>query len=253
MRHILFSLVLSVSAASFAVGCASTGEDSTEFSNEEVTAPGTFDVWQASDGQWHFHLVAGNHRILVTSEAYATRLGAINGVLSVTNNGVDPAQYRLVQGASGWLLHLVAANGEVIGHSETYYSKSNATRAIAACVRAVTTYLDKQVSATGARAQVDANGPDRFHFNLIAQNGEPILSGESYDSAAAAWNGVYSAQEAAAANGFSMATATDGSFYFTLRAANGQVVGVSEMYTSQAGAENGIASVQATFETIDLL
>ncbi len=252
MKHILFSLALSVAA--FSVGCASSGDDSTFSTEDTVTAPGSFDVWQASDGQWHFHLVAGNHRILVTSEAYKSRTGAINGALSVMNNGVDPSRYRVVQAANGWLLHVVAGNGEIIGHTQSYSSKSNATRAIGACVRALTSYLDHTVTAAGARAEVTAGDTGKFHFNLFAQNGEIILSSEAYDTEAAAWNGAFSAQGAAArAEAFTIETATDGAYYFTLRAGNNEIVGVSEMYTSIASAASGLESVRSVFATVDLL
>lgn len=252
MRQILLALV--VSAAVSSVGCATSGDDGTVSSADEVTSPGSFDVWQASDGQWHFRLVAGNHRKLLTSEAYASRAGAIHGLLSVRANGVDPAQYRIVEGASGWRLHLVAGNGELIAHSEAYSSKSNATRAITACVRAVTTYLDHQVIATGARADVDASDTGQFHFNLFAHNGEIILSSQSYASEAAAWNGAFAAQTAATdERAFRIETAIDGQFYFTLRAGNGEIVGVSELYTAFPSAALGIDSVQRTFATVDLL
>jgi hypothetical protein len=254
MRQILFALVVSVASVS-AVGCATSGDDGTVSSDEDVTAPGSFDLWQASDGQWHFRLVAGNHRILLTSEAYTTRLAAINGALSVTHNGIDSTRYRAVQGASGaWLLHLVAGNGEVIAHSETYYSKSNATRAIDACVRAVSTYLDQAVAAAGARAEVEQGDTGAFHFNLFAQNGEVLLSSESYESEAAALNGAFSAQTAAADDAaFQIETSLDGQYYFTLRSANGEIVGVSELYTEFPSAALGIDAVQRTFATVDLL
>ncbi len=254
MRHILFSLALSVAAVSF-VGCASSGDDNTQVSDEStVTSPGSFDLWQASDAQWHFHLLAGNHRILVTSEAYESRTGAINGALSVMDNGVDRSRYRVVQAANGWLLHVVAGNGEIIGHTQSYSSKSNATRAIDACIRALDTYLDHTVTAAGARAEVTAGDSGKFHFNLFAQNGEIVLSSGSYDTEAAAWNGAFSAQGAATSSeAFRIETATDGAYYFTLRAANGEVVGVSEMYTSIASAFSGLESVRSVFSTVDLL
>ena len=253
MKHILFCWVL-VATVSF-VGCASSGDDGTQVANEDsITAPGSFDLWQATDGQWHFHLVAGNNRILVTSEGYASRTGALNGALSVMDNGVDPARYRVVQAASGWLLHVVAVNGEIIGHTQVYSSKSNATRAIDACVRALTSYLDRTVIAAGARAEVEAGDTGKFHFNLFAQNGEIILSSESYETEAAAWNGAFSAQGAATSTeAFSIETAFDGAYYFTLRAPNGEIVGVSEMYTSIASAASGLESVRTVFATVDLL
>src|SRR5690606_12415600 len=122
-----------LSFASLSLGACATGGD--EYSYEYVdvesnaTSPGKIDLWKTTDGQWRFHVVAGNGRVLLSSEAYKTRTGALNGVLSVLDNGVDPAMYQLNQTKSGqWNLRLRAANHEIIAFTEAYASKSNATR-----------------------------------------------------------------------------------------------------------------------------
>lgn len=252
LHSLLTALVLSTATLA---GCAAGGsDDSIVSTDDESTLPGSFDLWQSADG-WHFHLVAGNKRILLASEAYSTRTGALAGVLSVMNNGVDPSMYEVLPAAHGYLLHLVAANNEVIGFTETYSTKSNATRAIGACVRAVTTYLDKvEANSTGARVEVAAGASGQFHFNLFAKNGEIVLSSEAYTTEAAAWNGAFAVQDAAAvATNFAVKTATDGRFYFTLSAENGQIVGTSQMYTSKQSAQSAIASVQALLKGMDLI
>ena len=245
---------LLLSSASL-VGCATSDTDATSDADSNSTAAGTFDLWQSTDG-WHFHLKSGNGAILLASEAYTDRTGAINGILSVENNGVDNSQYAVVQGASGkWLLHLVAGNNEIISFSQTYSSKSNATRAVTSCVKAVTTYLDKQeANTTGARAQVDAGATNQFRFNIFASNGQIVLSSEQYTTEAAAWNGVFAAQDAAtAASSFAILQATDGRFYFTLTASNDEIVGTSQMYTTKESAESGVASVVSTLAKLDIL
>jgi len=255
MRHLnslLAALVLSTSAL---VGCATQADDEVSDADSSATAAGKLDLWQANDG-WHFHLAAGNGAILLTSEAYASRTGAINGVLSLETNGVDPAQYSLKQAANGgYLLHLNAANNEIISFSQTYSSKSNATRAITSCVKAVTTYLDKQeANTTGARISVEQGSTNQFRFNLFAANGQVVLSSESYTTAAAAWNGAFAVQDAAALDSsFAILTAADGRFYFTLTAQNGQIVGISQMYTAKSSAQAGIASVKSTLTKLDIL
>ena len=132
---------------------------------------------------------------------------------------------------------------------------ANATRAINACVRAVTTYLDKvEANSTGARVEVSAGETGQFHFNLFAKNGEIVLSSESYTSEAAAWNGAFAVQDAASvATNFAVKTATDGRYYFTLTADNGQTVGTSQMYTTKAAAQAGITSVQSVLKSLDLI
>jgi hypothetical protein len=252
LHSLLTALVLSTATLA---GCAAGGsDDSIAQTDDESTLPGSFDLWQSTDG-WHFHLVAGNKRILLTSEAYTSRTAALGGVLSVMNNGVDPSQYEVLPAAHGYLLHLVAGNNEVIGFTQTYSTKSNATRAIGACVRAVTTYLDQiEANSTGARVEVGPGASGQFHFNLFAKNGEIVLSSESYASEAAAWNGAFAVQDAAhVATNFAIKTASDGRYYFTLSAENGQIVGVSQMYTTKASAQAGITSVQTLLAGMDLI
>jgi uncharacterized protein YegP (UPF0339 family) len=259
MRNI--NSLITVLALSFvsvsAVGCATSGDETTdEYGDAEsnATSPGKVDLWKSTDGQFRFHVVAGNGRTLLTSEAYTSRTGAINGVLSVLDNGVDPAMYQVNRTESGYNLHLVAGNNEIIGFTQSYSTKSNATRAVGSCVSAVTTYLDKvESNTTGARVEVAATA-EGFHFNLHAQNGEVVLSSEHYTTQAAALNGAFAVQDAATnPAAFEIKTATDNRFYFTVTAENGQVVGMSQLYTSKQSAEGGIASVKALLGSLDIL
>jgi uncharacterized protein YegP (UPF0339 family) len=253
LSSLITVLVLAVSATTL-VACA-TNDDQTAAADSNSTAAGKFALWQSTDG-WHFHLSAGNGATLLTSEAYSDRTSAINGILSVETNGVDNAQYQAVQASNGgYLLHLVAGNNEIISSSQIYSSKSNANRAITSCVTAVTTYLDKvEANTTGARVQIEEGSTADFRFNLFAANGQVVLSSEAYSTAAAAWNGAFAVQDAAAlGTGFAILTAADGRFYFTLTAANGQVVGTSQMYTTKASAQDGITSVQTTLAKISII
>lgn len=260
MRNI--NSLITVLALSFATlsaaGCATSTGDATgdEYADAEsnASAPGKLDLWQSTDSQWHFHVVSGNGRTLMTSEAYTSRTAALNGVLSVLDNGVDPAQYQVNKVTNGYNLRLRAGNFETIAFTQTYSTKSSATRAITSCVRAITSYLDVQEANTsGARVDVLPSNAG-FRFEVHAHNGETVLSSESYTTKAAAWNGAFAVQ-AAAANpaAFTVKVATDGSFYFTLTADNGQVVGMSQMYTTRASAEGGIASVEALMAELDLI
>lgn len=84
-----------------------------------------------------------------------------------------------------------------------------------------------------------------FIFNLKAGNGQVILSSETYESKAAATNGIESVKANAGNDGrYDRKTSTSGAPYFSLKAGNGQVIGTSEMYTSEAARDNGIDSVK---------
>jgi uncharacterized protein len=252
--------VLALSFATLSVSaCATSGDEQMddEYSDAEsnASAPGKVDMWQSTDGQWRFHVVSGNGRNLLTSEGYTSRTGAINGILSVLDNGVDPAMYSVNKTATGYNLRLRAANFETIAFTQVYSTKSSATRAITSSVKAVTSYLDKREANTaGARVDVEAGETGKFHFNFFAKNGEKVLSSESYDTDAAAFNGAFAVQaEGTKDTACTIKENTAGGFYFTVQALNGQIVGVSQQYTTRTGAADGVASLKALLPAITVL
>lgn len=86
----------------------------------------------------------------------------------------------------------------------------------------------------------------RFRFNLKAGNGQVILTSETYESKAAAENGIASVKANAGDDArYERKTSTSGQPFFNLKAGNGQVIGSSEMYSSEAAMENGIESVKS--------
>jgi uncharacterized protein YegP (UPF0339 family) len=250
---VLFVLV----AGSVGIGCATSGDEGGEYFDAEssATAPGTVDLWQSSDSQWRFHVVSGNGRILLASEGYATRTGAIGGVLSVFDNGVDPARYQPYLTASGqYNLHLLAGNNEIIAHTETYASKSNATRAIDACVRAITSHLGSVANSSAARVEVVEDSAGVYHFALRAGNDELLLVSDPYTTRAAAFNGGFALQDAATRDdAFSILTSASDEYYFTVRATNGEALGTSELYSSGTAAAVGITTTRSIMADLDLL
>ncbi len=249
-----FHSLLTVLALSFssiaAIGCAADPTDDTSDTADESAGAGKFDLWQSTDG-WHFHLKSGNGAILLASESYTDRTGAINGILSVTDNGIDSTQYRVVQGPTGYTVRLVAANNEIISFSEVYGTKESATRAVTSCVRAATSYLDKREAlSTGARVDVDASTGGGYHFNLFAQNGQIVMSSEHYTTEAAAFNGAFAVQDSAT---YTVLANASGGYYFNVTAENGQVVGTSQQYSTKAGAQAGATAAQSLIKSISIL
>ena len=83
----------------------------------------------------------------------------------------------------------------------------------------------------------------KFFFNLLASNGQIILSSEMYEAKASAGNGIESVKKNGAdAARYDKLTGKDGSPYFTLKATNGQVIGQSQMYASEATRDAGVQS-----------
>lgn len=47
---------------------------------------GKFEIWTDAKGEYRFHLKAGNGEVIATSEGYASKAGARNGIASVQSN-----------------------------------------------------------------------------------------------------------------------------------------------------------------------
>ncbi len=98
--------------------------------------------------------------------------------------------------------------------------------------------------------ELSKNDKAQFHFVLKAGNGEVILRSETYDSKAAAENGIASVQKNSPLDErYERKEAVNGKVFFNLKAANHQVIGTSQMYDSTAGRDKGIASVKTNGST----
>ncbi len=99
---------------------------------------------------------------------------------------------------------------------------------------------------------VRSNG--EYQFNLVAGNGQNILSSEGYSAKAGCMNGIESVRKNSQdSTNYERKTAANGKSFFNLKAGNGQVIGSSQMYEGTDGMENGIKSVMtnAPDATID--
>ncbi len=90
------------------------------------------------------------------------------------------------------------------------------------------------------------NTDGRFLFNLKADNGEKILTSQSYEAKQSAQEGIESVRRSAVvAAQFDRMSSQDDKPYFVLKATNGEVIGTSQQYSSRSAMEDGIQSVMA--------
>jgi uncharacterized protein len=93
---------------------------------------GKFELKKAKDGEFYFHLKAGNGQIILASEMYKEKGSAENGIASVKKNAPDDASYERKNTKNGqFMFNLKAANHQVIGTSETYKSTESRDEGIA--------------------------------------------------------------------------------------------------------------------------
>ena len=83
--------------------------------------PGKFEVKKTSNGQFVFNLKAANNEIILSSETYTTRRGAVRGTESVKKNAGNAARFEKKAAKNGeHYFILKASNGKQIGRSEMY-------------------------------------------------------------------------------------------------------------------------------------
>jgi uncharacterized protein YegP (UPF0339 family) len=248
-RIVSLSLVLALSA------CATAGDDlDLDSAQAEASSPSHFDLW-SDEGAWYFHVASSSGEIVLASESYTTRKGALGGILSVLDNGTVKARYHLSTGQDGQsYVTLSASNGQIIATTEGYSTASNARRGIDASIASLESYVAAWTDATGARFEVFEGADDQYYFNLYAGNGEVVLRSEGYQSEAGALNGAFAtAQYGVEAGYYKLHESADGGFYVRLQAPNNEVVAVSEIYASKAGAESARDAMMALLPSIELL
>ncbi len=102
--------------------------------------------------------------------------------------------------------------------------------------------------------------PSGIKFDLLAANGQSILTSEVYTTEAACRKGIQSVRKNAPVakledqtqGGYTTLTNPKfelyrdkaGAYRFRLKARNGEIIASSEEYTARAGCENGIESVR---------
>ncbi len=102
-----------------------------------------FEIKQAVDGQFFFHLKAGNGQIILSSEMYKARASAENGIASVQKNSPLEERYHKDVSKNGrFYFTLKAGNHEVIGNSQMYTLERSRDEGIAS------------VKANGSTAQI---------------------------------------------------------------------------------------------------
>lgn len=98
---------------------------------------GKFEIYKDKAGGIRFRLKSGNGENVLSSEGYASKSGAMNGVKSVQKNCGDAACFVKKETKSGkFRFNLKAKNHQVIGTSQSYDSASGRDNGIKAVARA---------------------------------------------------------------------------------------------------------------------
>lgn len=97
-----------------------------------------------------------------------------------------------------------------------------------------------------ARYEIKKASHGEFYFNLIALNGEKVLTSEQYTTKDAAMDGIAACRKRAIdVAAYEKKTNNKDQAYFVLKGGNNEVIGTSESYSSPTARDGGIAVCQA--------
>lgn len=97
---------------------------------------GSFELKTSGTDSFRFVLKAGNYQVILTSQNYASKASALNGIESVrTNSPLDARFDRRTSKAGEPYFVLLAGNGQIIGQSEMYSSSAAMENGIQSVMR----------------------------------------------------------------------------------------------------------------------
>ena len=260
-----FVAILSALTLASAVAACATEEDildSEDITSIEENSWGdlssrpSVELWKGTDGQFRFHLVEKTQEVVFTSQGYSSRTNALNGLLSVLENGKQAGMYEVRTATNGGsYFNLLAANRAVIATGEVHATAAEAQADVQLALSNVTGYQKAWDTATGARFALKQDTAGQWYFNLHSRNGAIQLTSQKYSTKASALNGAFStAENGLSATRYKVQPASTGSgYYFNLTATNGQVIATSQVYASKYSAERGRDSVIALLPVVPLL
>ena len=85
-----------------------------------------FELFQSENNQkFYFNLKAKNGQIIMSSQGYADKSGAKNGIESCKKNSTDDSKFERKTAKNGkFHFNLKSTNGQIIGSSQMYAGES---------------------------------------------------------------------------------------------------------------------------------
>ena len=84
-----------------------------------------------SDDQFHFVLKAANGQVILSSQMYASKASAVNGIESVQKNCGDDNRFERKTAKNGkFHFNITSTNGQIIGSSQMYASEASMNNGI---------------------------------------------------------------------------------------------------------------------------
>lgn len=229
-------------------------------SNNDTRYQGKYEVFPEA-GLFKYRLKASNGEILIVSQGYTTKAGALSGIETLKKNVATGKQEVFTDKSNFHQFRIMTATGSrLVAAGEFYESEKKALSAYESVKKFVTTEKIvelEQLPKEDVREEVvvlkpveeNPNGKvevfcenKQWYFLLKASNGEVLMESQGYSAKTGALSGLDNVKKALEAQNFRVSRDKQNRYMFTLYASNNQALITGHTYPSK---ENCLAAVDS--------
>ena len=235
-------------------------------------ALGKWIIKEKGEGEFVAYLYANNKEIMLTSETYSSPDGAKKGIATIRKNAAIDENFTYYRDKNkNYFFKLKTSKNRLLCAGETYANKSACLKSIESVKNFVDSPLaekiEKDVTIINyTPGQDEAYTPrknsgkwviselddETFIAQLVASNGELLLSSESYASYSSAKDAVENITQNGLNGNFIIDSDKKGRFFFKIRNAQKLTLCVGETYSQLAACQSAIESVFGFLKTAKL-
>lgn len=232
----------------------------------------------SEDEMYFFELHASNGEKLLSSEEYTSYSGALRGIATHKTN-IEKGNFKITLSKKGdYIFKLLSGKNMLLCMGENYPTRARCESAIESTKRfAATAVIDENVQDHVIKVPVEdgndeiavttgsgkgkwivygskgADGEDLYYFELVANNGEKLLSSEEYTTYVGAVNGIGTHKTNIEKGNFRISLTKRGDYIYKLLNGNGQLLCLGEHYKTKRLCQNAVESVKRFAKNSPLL
>lgn len=229
------------------------------------------------DNAFFFQLVASNGVSLITSEDYTTKAGAEQGIETFKGN-IASGNFKISISKKGkFIVKLMNSQGNLLTQGEMYSTRAQAQSAILSIQRFAESAvlgddlkievipLVKESPETDntydpskkgrwiiRRTKLESENDGVYIFELLASNGQILLTSEEYASASSLKNGIQAVKKNILNGNIRAVVTRSGDYMIKIYSATGQLLCLGGHYPSRQLCQNAIESVRRFAESAPL-
>ncbi len=215
-----------------------------------------------------FELRASNGEKLLSSEEYTSYQGALRGIQTHKSNILSGNLKITLTKKGDYIFRLLSGKNTLLCMGENYPTKARCESAMESTVRfAETAIIDENIQDIVVKvakeedtplpplpdgyngkwiisSRLSKEGDKIYFFELFANNGEKLLSGEEYMTYVGAVNGIRTHKKNIERDNFRISLTKRGDYIYKLLSANGQLLCLGEHYKTKRLCQNAVESVK---------